>query len=253
MTHPPYASASRLAAIEAINHGFFGRQGGISTGLYASLNAGAGSGDAVGHVTENRRRIAAAVGADALVSCYQVHGTDVAVLAACPCERPRADAMVTRTPGLALAILTADCVPVLLADAKAGVAGAAHAGWKGALAGVTDACIAAMCEQGAQVDDIHAAIGPAIQQQSYEVGPEFRDQFLGSGASEVFFTPGAGDRWQFDLTGYVESRLESAGLACVERLDHDTCALETRYFSNRRRNHRGEPDYGRNASVIMLR
>lgn len=253
MSHPPVLLSPRLDTCERIAHGFFGRRGGVSEGLYDSLNAGHGSADRPGAVAENRRRIAAAIGADTLVSAYQVHGTNVAVVDAATPQRPQADAMVTRVPGTGLAILTADCVPVLFADAKAGIVGAAHAGWKGALGGVTQACILAMEDLGAHRGDIVAAIGPAIQQASYEVGPEFRARFMQAGESESFFSPGAGDRWQFDLTGYVAARLAQAGLGTVERLDHDTCALEAAYFSNRRRHHRGEPDYGRNASVIMLR
>ena len=252
-SHPPFETAALLAAEGSVAHGFFGRRGGVSTGIYSSLNAGPGSGDNAKAVAENRYRIAAAMDAGELVSVYQVHGTGVAVVDGAMPGRPEADAMVTKTPAVALAILTADCVPVLLADPKAGVVGAAHAGWKGALAGVTDACVDAMAGLGAHPADILAAIGPAIQQASYEVGPEFRDRFLEAGESERFFVPGSGDRWQFDLTGYVEHRLRRLGLGGIERLDHDTCAMDTVYFSNRRRNHHGEPDYGRNASVIMLR
>ena len=251
-TQPAFITSPGLTAPARLAHGFFGSQGGVSEGVYASLNAGQGSADDAAAVAENRRRIAATLSADALVSCYQVHGCDVARIDTPPAERPQADAMVTCTPGLALAILTADCVPVLFADPDAGIVGAAHAGWKGALAGVTDSCIEAMIALGARPAGIRCAIGPAIQQASYEVGPEFRDRFLQAGENARFFAPGQADRWQFDLTGYVAGRLDRAGLGRVDMIGDDTCAMPARYFSNRRRNHLGEPDYGRNASVIML-
>lgn len=251
--HPPFETSAPLEAFENVAHGFFGRRGGVSQGLYASLNAGHGSDDIPEAISENRRRIAAAMGARRLASVHQVHGTQVVTVGATSPERPQADAMVTNLPGIALAILTADCVPVLFVDAAAGIVGAAHAGWKGALAGVTEACVEAMVARGASPASIHAAIGPAIQQPSYEVGPEFREKFLAAGENSAYFAAGRGDRWQFDLTGYVEGRLAGLGLARIDRTDHDTCTMENVYFSNRRRNHRGEPDYGRNASVIMLR
>ena len=161
--------------------------------------------------------------------------------------------MVTATPGLALCILTADCVPVLFADVQAGIIGAAHAGWKGALAGVCEATLDAMERLGARREASLAAIGPAIGQASYEVGPELRERFLGEAPeSAERFAPGEGDRFQFDLTGFVRDRLLASGLSDVERIDHDTCARPGEYFSNRRRTHRGEPDYGRNASAIAL-
>ncbi len=250
---PPFETSPLLAARKTVAHGFFGRCGGVSQGLYSSLNTGHGSSDKADAVDENRRRIAAAMGARQLVSVHQVHGTDVAQIDAATPGRRQADAMVTAMPGIALAILTADCVPVLFADDTAGIVAAAHAGWKGALAGVAEACVEAMVARGARPSSIHAAIGPAIQQASYEVGPEFRERFLAAGENAAFFARGAGERWQFDLTGYVESQLFRLGLAGIDRLDHDTCEMEETYFSNRRRNHRGEPDYGRNASVIMLR
>lgn len=255
--HPPFATAPHLADPARIAHGFFGRRGGVSRGIYASLNAGPGSGDQPGAVAENRARIAAAIGAPGpahLVSCHQVHGVDVAEIGAPPERRPEADAMVTTVPGLALCILTADCVPILFADETAGVIGAAHAGWKGALAGVAEACVEAMVACGADPSCIRAAIGPAIGPASYEVGPEFRDRFLAEVPSSTsLFSAGAADRFHFDLPGFLERLLIAAGLGSIERLGEDTCAQETAYFSNRRRHHRGEPDYGRNASVIVLR
>ena len=161
--------------------------------------------------------------------------------------------MVTSTPGLALAILTADCVPILFADTKAGVIGAAHAGWKGALGGIIKSTLNRMESIGADIADMTAAIGPCIGQASYEVGPEFRDTFLAKASySERFFVPGKGDRLQFDIQGFARARLVRAGVSRIDVIDHDTCAMADQYFSNRRRNHQGLPDYGRNASVIML-
>ena len=251
---PPFETAPGLAGLKGVRHGFFGRKGGVSTGLYASLNAGPGSNDDPAAVAQNREIIRKAMGADALLSCHQVHSADVVhVTEAWDTDRPQADAMVTTLPGFSLCILTADCTPVLFADAEAGVIGAAHAGWKGALGGICEATIAKMEELGANRRDIHAAIGPCIGQQSYEVGPEFRDTFLEvSPASEHLFVSGKGDRYHFDLPGYCSASLAAMDIGHIANLSLDTCALEDSYFSNRRRNHRGEPDYGRNASVIVL-
>ncbi|MEL6387162.1 MAG: peptidoglycan editing factor PgeF [Pseudomonadota bacterium] len=256
----PHATSLQLsiAAHGAIAHAFYGCQGGVSSGDYESLNAGPGSDDATEAVEENRRRIAADIGADgpqALISLYQFHSAKAVTLASPPASRPEADAMVTAVPGLALCILTADCVPILFADPSAGVIGAAHAGWRGAIDGVLEGCIAEMERAGAHVGDIVAAIGPAIQQPSYEVGPEFRHRFLSQAAeNDSFFQSGEGDRSHFDLPGYVARRLLwSCGITAIDTLADDTCALETMYFSNRRRNKQGKADYGRNASVIMIR
>ncbi len=250
---PPCETADALSALPGIRHGFFGRRGGVSTGLYASLNAGAGSDDAPEAIAENRARIAAAFSARALLSCHQIHSADAIHVTAPWTERPKGDAMVTAEPGLALCILTADCTPVLFADADAGIIGAVHAGWKGAIGGVLDAAVEAMVKLGASADRTVAAIGPTIQQASYEVGPEFRDTFIAqSPDSSSLFIPGEGDRFHFDLPAYCRGRLERLGLKSVSDLGLDTCALEDDYYSNRRRNHRGEPDYGRNASVIMI-
>ena len=251
---PPFETSPGLAGLERVRHGFFGRKGGVSTGLYASLNAGPGSQDDPAAVAENRERIRKAMGADALLSCYQIHSANVVHMTEARTDRPEADAMVTMSAGLALCILTADCTPVLFADAEAGVIGAAHAGWKGALGGVLEATVASMTELGARPSRIRAAIGPTIAQASYEVGPEFRDTFLDvSPASEHLFEPGKGDRFQFDLPGYCHASLAAMDIGHISDLALDTCALENTYFSNRRRNHRGEADYGRNASVIVLR
>ena len=251
---PPFETSPGLAGLEGVRHGFFGRKGGVSAGLYASLNAGPGSKDDPAAVAENREIIRKAMGADALLSCHQIHSADVVhVTEAWDSQRPEADAMVTTEPGLGLCILTADCTPVLFADAEAGVIGAAHAGWKGALGGVLEATVASMTELGARPGRIRAAIGPTIAQASYEVGPEFRDTFLeASPASEHLFVPGKGDRYHFDLPGYCRASLASMDIGHIADLALDTCALEASYHSNRRRNHRGEADYGRNASVILL-
>jgi len=235
-----------------ISHGFFGRAGGVSQGIFASLNCGPGSGDARADVVENRRRVAAAlVPGAALLTLYQIHSAE-AVAVTAPWnigEGPQADAMATNLPGLALGILTADCAPVLFADAQAGVIGAAHAGWKGALGGVTENAIAAMEKLGASRTRIAAAIGPCISQANYEVGPEFRERF----SEEQFFAPSdRAGHFRFDLEGYVAHRLAASQIAHVQRLSSCTYAREADFFSYRRATHRGETDYGRQVSAIMV-
>jgi len=253
MSTPPFTTVSGLSALDGIRHGFFGRQGGVSTGLYESLNIGQGSDDDAQAIRDNRDLIRDAMAAEKLLSCFQVHSAKVVTVTEPWHTRPQADAMVTDVSGLALCILSADCVPVLFADADARIIGAAHAGWKGALSGVCEATVEAMEAQGAARDNIVAGIGPAIQQASYEVGPEFRDTFVGEHEwTDRLFKAGREDRSHFDLTGYVETVLRREGLKSVDNLGHDTCAMEGDYFSNRRRNHRGEEDYGRNGSVIVL-
>jgi hypothetical protein len=241
-----------------IRHGFFTRDGGVSNGLFASLNCGYGSADDVGNVSENRGRVLDALGLarDRLATCYQVHGTAVAVVDDVRTleARPRADAMVTRRPGVALGILTADCAPVLFVDAEAGVIGAAHAGWRGALGGVLDRTVQAMAELGASPQRLSAGIGPCIAQASYEVGPEFPAPFLAESAANAGFfqpAPRAGHRL-FDLAGYVAQKLQRLGLARIERSGGDTAAESERFFSYRRSCLRQEPDYGREISVIAL-
>ena len=251
--HPPFATAPCLAGLSGLSQGFFGRRGGVSGGLYDSLNSGEGSADAPRNVAENRARISAALGAKWLLSCYQVHSPDVVRVTGPWSERPEADAMVTGQPGLGLCVLSADCTPVLFADPEAGVIGAAHAGWKGALRGVLLNTLMAMEALGAERGRIRAAIGPTIQQASYEVGPEFREAFLKEDAASAdLFTAGKGDRLHFDLPGFCARQLVAAGAGSVFNLGHDTCAMEETYFSNRRRNLRGEADYGRNASAIVI-
>ncbi|MEM9841277.1 MAG: peptidoglycan editing factor PgeF [Pseudomonadota bacterium] len=250
---PPSTLGPCLGQLHGVRHGFFGRRGGVSTGLYESLNIGQGSDDKAQSIRDNRERIRVAMGAETLLSCFQVHSATAIKVTEAWHTRPRADAMVTSVPGLALCILSADCVPILLADAEAGVIGAAHAGWKGALAGICEATIAMMETEGAARERIVAAIGPAIQQASYEVGPEFRDTFVGEQEwTDRLFIAGGGDRSFFDLVGYVETKLMREGVNTIDNLKHDTCAMHETYFSNRRRNHRGESDYGRNGSVILL-
>lgn len=252
---PPFRT-SRALALPGIAHGFFGREGGVSSGIYATLNCGLGSDDARENALENRRRAAAALGADSLNTLYQIHSPDVVhVTGPWPTGTPpRGDATVTRQHGVALGVLTADCAPVLFADAEAGIIGAAHAGWRGALAGVLEATLGAMVELGSALPRIVAAVGPCIGPASYEVGPEFEAQFLAQSADyRGFFRPGrnAGRRL-FDLPGFVRARLLQCGLGAVEMETADTYADEQRYFSYRRATHRGEQDYGRNLSAIVL-
>jgi YfiH family protein len=239
----------------SISHGFFGRAGGVSQGIFASLNCGPGSGDARADVVENRGRVAAALAPDAaLLTLYQIHSAE-AVAVTAPWnvgEGPQADAMVTNLPDLALGILTADCAPVLFADVEARVVGAAHAGWKGALGGVTDAAIAAMEALGARRERIAAAIGPCISQANYEVGPEFRERFAPDDG-RFFVTGDRAGHFRFDLEAYVAMRLAAADIASVERLSACTYAGEDDYFSFRRATHRSERDYGRQVSAIVLR
>jgi YfiH family protein len=241
-------------ALAGIVHGFMTRRGGVSTGVLAGLNCGPGSGDDLGAVAENRTRAVAAVAPGArLVTVYQVH-SPVCVTLNDPWDddaRPEADALVTDRPGLVLGILTADCAPVLLADREAGVVGAAHAGWKGAIAGVTDTTIAAMEALGARRERIVAAIGPCIAQASYEVDAAFRDRFMSDDAGNaMFFSAGRPGHFQFDLEAYVAGRMEMAGLRGIERLGLDTYADPERFYSFRRSTHRREPAYGRQISLI---
>ena len=246
----------RSPALGAVPHGFLGRSGGVSTGDLAGLNIGYGSNDDRAAIDENRRRaIAAVLPAAELVTVHQIHSADVVyVERSWPRgERPHADAMVTDRPGLLLGILTADCAPILLADVEAGVIGAAHAGWRGALAGVTDSTIAAMEGLGADRGRIRAAIGPCIGQASYEVDEDFRLRFLSEdSANERFFAPGPHGKPHFDLAGYVANRLDAAGIVECEALGLDTYADPDLFYSYRRATHRGEADYGRQVSLIGL-
>ncbi len=241
-----------------VRHAFFTRAGGVSTGLYTSLNCGLASGDEHDRIAENRARAAAALGGppDALVTGYQVHGR-AAVAVEAPWwveDRPRADALVTRTPGIVLGVLTADCAPVLFADPGAGIVGVAHAGWRGARDGVLEAAVEAMGALGARAGRIAAAIGPTIAQASYEVGPEFPGPFLEESAENGrFFTDSRREgHHMFDLPGYVQRKLEGLGLGQVADLGRDTCAEEAHFFSYRRATLRGDGRFGTGLSAITL-
>jgi YfiH family protein len=245
----------RAAALAGIRHGFLGRQGGVSTGIHAGLNVGLGSDDDRAAILENRRRAVAAVAPDAqLVTLHQVHSAEAVAVTAPFADdaRPHADALVTDRPGLLLGILTADCVPVLFADAQAGIVGAAHAGWKGAIGGVTDATLDAMIALGADRARIVAAIGPCIARASYEVDDAFRQRFeTADPANEQYFREGRRPaHHQFDIEAYVAHRLAAAGVGRIEALGLDTYADADRFFSFRRATHRGEPGYGRQISMI---
>jgi YfiH family protein len=246
-----------LSAIPGLRHAFFTRDGGVSDGVYASLNGGIGSQDDAAHVAENRRRMAAQLGVEPtrLVTAFQIHSPDVAVATA-PWDtalRPRVDAIVTRTEGLAVGVTAADCGPVLFVDPRARVIGAAHAGWKGALTGVLESTINAMEQLGAGRAGIVAAIGPLIRQHSYEVGGEFVERFLQADADNAqFFIPSSrADHAMFDLAGFIRMRLENAGVLMIDDIGVDTYS-DQRFYSYRRSVHRGEPDYGRHVHAIML-
>ncbi len=249
--------ASGLSSINGIGHGFFTREGGVSDGIYGSLNAGFGSDDDGARVAENRRRIAVQLGVDTdrLLTIHQWHSADT-VHADKPWDvrqPPEGDAVVTDRPGIAVAVLTADCTPVLFSSDDGQVVGAAHAGWKGAIGGVLGSTVARMKDLGAK--DIHAAVGPTISQLNYEVGPEYQAQFVERDASsERFFIPSAKPaHFMFDLPGFVRSRLDDLGLASIEDTALCTYADEQRFFSYRRTVHRGEGDYGRQLSAICIK
>ena len=250
--------AQCLASLPGISHGFFTRNGGVSDSLYASLNCGPGSSDEPAHIDENRARVARHLGAaePEVITLYQIHSaTALAVEGQVHANgRPKADALVTRTPGLAIGSLTADCAPVLFADPEARVVGAAHAGWRGAMAGILEAAITEMERLGGRRERIFAAIGPSINQAAYEVGPEFKAALIEGNLDNARFfdqsEPNA--RPHFDLPSYVESRLEAAGLAGIERQSLCTYANDSLFYSFRRSKHRGEADYGRQISAIVV-
>jgi YfiH family protein len=250
-------TSSLLASVPGLRHAFFTREGGVSGGIYAALNGGLGSNDDPAHVAENRRRMAEHVGVapERFVSLHQIHSPDVLV-ADRPWQagpRPKGDALVTRTPGIALGVSTADCGPVLFVDPQARVIGGAHAGWKGALTGVLEATVAAMEKLGASRSGIIAAIGPLIRQESYEVGNEFVARFIEADADNaMFFIPSVREAHaMFDLAGFIRMRLEAAGILMIDDVGLDTYADE-RFFSYRRSVHRKEPDYGRHIHAIAL-
>ena len=246
----------RAVSLGEFPHGFLGRRGGVSTGELAGLNVGYGSHDDREAIAGNRRLAVAALLPEAeLATVHQIHSAEALhVQRAWPRDqRPRADAMVTDTPNLLLGILTADCAPVLFADHRAVVVGAAHAGWRGALAGVTDATIAAMERLGARRENIHAAVGPCIGQPSYEVDEAFRARFLDHDPDNArFFVPGDAGKPHFDLEAYVVHRLLAVGIDEVEALNLDTYSDAGRFYSYRRSTHRGEADYGRQLSAIAI-
>lgn len=257
MTTP--ITASNLSGLDGIRHGFFTRRGGVSEGIYASLNCGHGSNDHTDAVTENRARVGRALGvsgAESVLTLYQIHSATALVVDR-PVPRndlPRADALVTRTPGLVLGALAADCTPVLFADPEAKVVAAAHAGWRGAVGGVLEATISAMEGLGARSGRIRAAVGPCIGQDAYEVGPEFEAQFLAldRGYARFFARRPDAPRPFFDLPGFVEHRLACAGLASVERQAPCTYANESLFFSYRRMQRQNQADYGRQISAIVV-
>ena len=247
-----------MSKLARIRHAFFTRSGGVSRGVYATLNGGVGSNDAPDKVDENRARMAAALGVvpDHLLTAYQIHSPDV-VVAEKPwtrANRPRVDAIVTRTPRLAVGVSTADCGPLLFADAQAGVVGAAHAGWRGAFSGVIEATVAAMEKLGAERSRISAALGPTIRQPNYEVGPEFVARFTSADpANARFFNASEREgHAMFDLTGYIAERVRRAGIGNYEDLGLCTYAEPERFFSYRRMTRLGEPDYGRHINAITL-
>jgi purine-nucleoside/S-methyl-5'-thioadenosine phosphorylase / adenosine deaminase len=249
--------SSLLSAIPGLRHAFFSREGGVSSGIYASLNGGVGSHDNPSDVAENRRRMADAMGVapERLLTLFQVHSPDVAIVTG-PWKseaRPRADALVTRIEGLAIGVTAADCGPVLFVDPQARVIGAAHAGWKGALSGVLEATVAAMEKLGAERAGIVAAIGPLIRQQSYEVGTEFVERFIEAEAGNAqFFIPSARESHaMFDLASFIRTRLENAGVLMIDDVGIDTYADE-RFYSYRRSIHRNDGDYGRHVHAIVL-
>jgi polyphenol oxidase len=259
-----HVSAAQFLTAESLQipglaHGFFTRLGGVSHGVYASLNGGAGSRDEPAAVTENRNRIADAlgVGPDRLAAPYQIHSPDAVAISEpwAPNARPRCDALVTATPGLALGVTGADCGMILFADQRARIIGAAHAGWKGALTGVVEATVAAMERLGARRDDVVAALGPCIAQGSYEVGPEFVATFAGAGdeTARYFTRSRRAGHSMFNLNAYIAERAARAGVGRFEDLRLDTYADERRFFSYRRATHRKEPDYGRLMSIIVLK
>lgn len=258
MTQPNPVRVPALEHMSGIRHALFTREGGVSDGIYASLNGGVGSNDAPEAVRENRRRMADWFGLapERLLSLYQVHSADVLTLDT-PWpgpERPKADGLVTKRPGLILCAASADCGPLLFADAQAGVVGAAHSGWKGALTGIGEATIVAMEALGADRSRIVAVLGPTIGRDAYEVGPEFVARFAEAGVeTDRFFRPSGRDGHAlFDLPAFIVARLKAFGVGIVEDTGLCTYADEARFFSYRRATHRGEPDYGRLLSAICL-
>ncbi len=256
MTGPTPLQSPLLAAEPGVRHAFFTREGGVSTGLYAGLNVGRGSNDDPVAVEANRALAAGwfGQGVEALATVYQTHSAIAHVLDRAPAAAPDGDGVITATPGLICAALSADCAPVLIADSQARIVAAVHAGWRGALGGVVASAVAAMSRLGADPGRMTAAVGPCISQASYEVGVDFLECFTAADRDfEAFFAPGASpEKRQFDLPGFVLGRIAEAGIRKAEWVDADTCADEARFYSNRRAVRRGEGDYGRLMSAIML-
>tara|TARA_Y100001960_G_C14773613_1_gene881659 strand:+ start:3066 stop:3854 length:789 start_codon:yes stop_codon:yes gene_type:complete len=255
---PKYLQSDELAAMRGISHGFFTRKGGVSGGIYESLNCGFGSSDDPQKVAENRSRVSSILGVklDQLTTVYQVHGTHTHIIEerAGDAIQKHADALATNIPGYALGILTADCAPVLFANPDAGVIAAAHAGWRGTLNGIIASTVSAMTELGADPARTTASVGPCIGPQSYEVGPEFPDAFIEQCAenSQFFTATSYSDRFLFDLPGFITSVLSAAGVGLIEQVIRDTLSENDKFFSYRRAYHRREPDYGRQISAIAL-
>ncbi|MFI4935610.1 MAG: peptidoglycan editing factor PgeF [Caulobacterales bacterium] len=258
MDPAPILTSPMLGQVPGVRHGFFTREGGVSEGLYASLNVGRGSGDDPARVAENRTRAAArfGVGAEALAAAYQIHSARAVVVETAWGETraPEADAVITRAAGVVCGALAADCAPILIADGEARIVAAVHAGWRGALDGVVAAAVEAMAELGAAPGRMVAAVGPCIGPASYEVGLEFLERFVAADSANArFFATGARpEKRLFDLPGFVLARLAAAGVADAEWIGRDTLADEDRFFSNRRAVHRGQTDYGRLLSAITL-
>lgn len=239
---------------ERFEHGFFGKRGGVSTGDYCSLNLGTGSNDHPASVAKNRELVRTTFGANRIYSCHQVHGCSAIKVSPDTPDRLVADIMVTKEPGVALCVLTADCVPVLMADTDAGIIAAVHAGWRGAVGGVVEAALEKVEQIGGDRNAVQVAIGPCILKESYEVGEDFRDQVLAATAwAGELFEVKSNRKWYFDLPAYVENRLQRASCNSIASMHHDTFAMDSMYFSNRRQNKLGNLDYGRNGSVIMLK
>ena len=252
------APALTAPGLDGVAHAFFTRQGGVSTGVYASLNGGVGSSDAPDAVAENRRRMAARLGVEAthFLVPFQIHSAEAVVVSTpwAADARPRCDGLVTATPGLGLGVTGADCGVLLFADSKAGVIGACHAGWKGALSGIVESTVAGMTGLGASRGDIRAALGPTIRQDSYEVGPEFVAQFtaVDAGFARYFVDSDRAGYARFDLPGFIARRIGEAGVGAFEDLALDTYSDEARFYSYRRATHRKEPDHGRLVAGIAL-
>lgn len=251
-----YHSCSELSMISNITHGFFTKNSGVSDGIYASLNCGYGSGDSLEKVRENRKRVADKMGGGVLCTVHQTHSPDAVIVSDVweHKDAPKADALVTNKPDIILGILTADCLPILFADAKNGVVAAAHSGWKGAISGVIENTIEKMRQAGAEISHIYATIGPAIAQKSYEVGAEFYARFIehAAGNEQFFMKSPQENHYLFNLPGYATNRLKQAGISQINVIAQDTYFNDNEFFSYRRSCKRGEPAYGRQISTIML-